>query len=460
MLTADLVRVRRRKGELQVIDLSGEGLERAVDLAALFLGVAEENINKTREQLEDALAEIEVEPGEQKVALGLRKLLEDRCQFEEPPTASPDELRRAVFLKTVEVRRAAGPYDVFDRDKILAAVAAERGLDPLILEAGLYADLRSSNLLKAITPTTPEGLVESYRAALPQAVLLRAVRVTVTVRCSSPGAYRALFHKLKFLRLLYDIHPAEEGRYRIEIEGPFSMFDAVTKYGLKLALLLPHLEACSEFDLIADVRWGKEREKLVFKRKGGTSIPGENSLEAPRMADEVAALVKGFQQLPTLWKVSSSPALMSLPGVGLCVPDLVFEHRGTGEKVYLEVMGFWSREAVWRRVDLVEQGLSEKILFAVSERLRVSEEVLGDDVPGALYVYKGVMSPRIVAERLDALRARGGAALPAGVAAVPPPVSEAPASASKPASKPASKRASKASGADGEAPAASGKAKG
>lgn len=406
MLTADLVRVRRRKGELQVIDLSNDSLERAVSLAAVFIGVAEEHIGKTREQLEDALGEIEVEPGEQKIALGIRKLLEDRCQFEEPPTASPDELRREVFLKAVEVRRTAGDYEPFDRDRVLAEVAQARKLDPLILEAGLYADLKSSNLLKGIDPTTPEGLVEAYRAALPQAVLLRAVRVTVLVRCSSPGAYRALFHKLKFLRLLYDIHREDDGRYRIEIDGPFSMFEAVTKYGLKLALMLPHLEACSEYELQADVRWGKEREKFIFKRKGGTSIERDHGLEAPRLADEVAALLKGLQQITSPWKASSSTALLALPGVGLCVPDLAFEHGPTGQKVYLEVMGFWSREAVWRRVDLVENGLSEKILFAVSERLRVSEEVLGENLPGALYVYKGVMSPKLVIERIEALRGR------------------------------------------------------
>jgi uncharacterized protein len=68
-------------------------------------------------------------------------------------------------------------------------------------------------------------------------------------------------------------------------------------------------------------------------------------------------------------------------------------------------MGFWSREAVWRRVELVEAGLSERILFAVSERLRVSEQVLGEERPGALYVYKKVMNARAVLERVERLAA-------------------------------------------------------
>ena len=66
-------------------------------------------------------------------------------------------------------------------------------------------------------------------------------------------------------------------------------------------------------------------------------------------------------------------------------------------------MGYWSRAAVWQRVELVQAGLSERILFAVSSRLRVSEEVLGTELPSALYVYKGTMSARAIAGRLDAM---------------------------------------------------------
>jgi hypothetical protein len=427
MLTSDLVRVRKRKGELLISDLDERTRDRAYDLAAVLIGTVEECVGRSREALEEALTEVEVAPHDRKLADGLIKLIEDRCEFEEPVTASPEELRREVFLQATAARAQLGPLEPFDRGAVLRAVGAARGIDPALLDAGLYADLRSAHLLKALPRTTPEGLLEDYRAAQPQAVLLKAVRVTVIVNCSSPSAYRELFRKMKFLRLLFTIEPHDRGTYRIEIEGPFSMFDAVTKYGLKLALLLPALDLCTAYELTADVRWGKEREKLDFRWKGGTGTVSDISLAAPALPDDVTQLIKGFQALPTLWKVSVASSLLHLPSVGLCVPDLVFEHRSTGEKIFLEVMGYWSRDAVWRRVELIEQGLTERILFAVSERLRVSEEVLGEDVPGALYVYKGVMSPRVIAERLDALRSRGGAPLPAS----PPPPEPAPSSRKK-----------------------------
>jgi hypothetical protein len=73
--------------------------------------------------------------------------------------------------------------------------------------------------------------------------------------------------------------------------------------------------------------------------------------------------------------------------------------------VYLEVLGYWSRDAVWKRVELVEKGLGERIVFAVGQHLRVSEAALDGGLPGALYVYKRTMIARAVLERVDALAA-------------------------------------------------------
>ncbi len=71
-----------------------------------------------------------------------------------------------------------------------------------------------------------------------------------------------------------------------------------------------------------------------------------------------------------------------------------------------EVLGFWNRDAVWRRVELVEQGLATKIVFVVSARLRVSEEVLSDTESAALYVYKGAINPKALERKLEQLVVR------------------------------------------------------
>jgi uncharacterized protein len=220
----------------------------------------------------------------------------------------------------------------------------------------------------------------------------------------SPGATRALFHRLKFLRLLHTIARTDEG-HQLVIDGPFSLFESVTKYGLQLALVVPMLEACEAWSLVADIRWGADRTPLTFRLRGGAKTA---DLSRAPLADEAATLMASFKRLGSGWNVARATSILELAGVGLCVPDLVFE-RG-GMKIHLEIMGYWSREAVWRRVELVEKGLTSPVLFAVNSRLRVSEEVLPSDAASGLYVYKARMNASAVAERLDALARRDASA--------------------------------------------------
>lgn len=376
---------------------------RATALATLFLEIAKAHVGSSRDDFEEACVAVDVPPRERRLADGLCKLVEDRCDFDAEAPVEPEALRRDVFLRASAARRD----DSFDRASLIGALAAERGITAEALERALYADLRGAHRLKSVETISVARLVDSYDLAQAQAVLLRAVRVVVDVECRTPGAYRSLFHKLKFLRLLYTIQPRQEGGYRIEIDGPFSLFESVTKYGLQLALALPALRECDRFRLEAEVRWGKERVPLTFRLEGGAG--GEAGDAPPRLADEVARLVEDLRAIETPWKVAPSTDILNLPGIGLCVPDLAFQHIDTGECVYLEVLGFWSREAVWRRVEWVERGLPHRILFAVSAHLRVSEAVLGDELPGALYVYKRVMSARAVLERVEALAKRATA---------------------------------------------------
>jgi len=203
--------------------------------------------------------------------------------------------------------------------------------------------------------------------------------------------------------------------YRLTIDGPYSLFESATRYGLQLALALPALCAAGASAIQADVRWGKERTPLSFRfDPASAGVPADDGAAA-RLPDEVAALRAAVAELDGPWRASPSTKILDLPGVGLCVPDLEFRRPGRSQPVYLEVMGFWSREAVWRRVELVERGLLQPILFAVSHGLRVSEQALGDDAASALYVYKRVMNARAVLDRIDRLARRGEAgAAPAG----------------------------------------------
>ena len=401
MLTPDLIRARRRSGRLELPPLRPTERTRLLHVAERLLEILKNNPEKPRCEVLGLWDDVEHAPGDFKLIKGLRKLLNDRCTFEPQAAVEPRLLREAVFVRAAASRRALSSGETLDTAAICSLAAQSLEVEAQEVQGALFADLKENHRLKAFDPISPEALVGDYELAQRQAVLLRAVRVVVTLYAPDPGACRRFFQRLKFRRLLYTIERQPKDAWRVEIDGPFSLFKAATRYGMQLALMLPALDEVGAWELDAEIRWGKERAPCQFHLEGGASV--SSAERTVRLPDDVEKLRAGFSRLKTPWTVEPAHELLDLPGVGLCVPDLVFSHRESGRRVCLEVMGYWSRDAVWRRVELVQAGLPQPMIFALSSRLRVSESVLDDSLPSQLYVYKGTMSAKVVAARLDAL---------------------------------------------------------
>lgn len=395
MLTADLVRWGSTKaGELRLRQVAPKRRNGVKSLAAELIAAAGSAVGSSREDLKAAFGAISVASPDRKVFDGLKKLVLDRCTFTAQDAFDPPKLRAEIFGAASLARQQGA----FDRDAIMQVVAEAHGTTSEAIEAALFADLKQAQTLQAFDPIDAEALLALYAISQEQAVLLRATRVQLRLTGGDVGAYRHFFRTLKFRQLLHRITPMGDDGYLIDIDGPHSLFRASTRYGQRLALLLPAIRAFPAWALRAELLWGKDKRQLWFALEG--TGPG---LDAPsRLPDDVAELVKRFKALDSAWRVRRATRILSLPGAGLCVPDLVFTHED-GTAVYLEVMGFWSRAAVWQRVELVQRGLPDKVLFALSTRLRVSEAVLDDDLPGQLYVYKQKMHAPTVLKRLDAM---------------------------------------------------------
>jgi predicted nuclease of restriction endonuclease-like RecB superfamily len=404
MLSAEHVRVRKDKDRLLLLELSAKQRTRAIELAEQFLVAAEAHVNKTRSQLSDAFTLVELRPSERRLAEGLKKLLEDAIEFEQVAVAEPSVLRSEVFLRAAAARRASSLEQPFDRASVLAESATVLGLSASELESALYADLRGAHRMIALPVLDAAALVAEYESAQVKALLLRAVSVVADVRCGNPDAYRALFQKLKFRQLLFQLEPLSGGGYRVTIDGPFSLFEAVTKYGMELAFTLPALEACDVLELTAKVLWGKNRTPLRFEYRHVTSRSSGGL--AAELRDDVRVLLEEFSALGSSWSCGPAEEILDLPGVGLCVPDLAFRRAGDDQPVYLELLGYWSRDAVFRRLELVQRGLSKRIIFAASSKLRVSEAVF-DGEHAALYVFRGRPSARAIERRLGELYGQG-----------------------------------------------------
>jgi uncharacterized protein len=413
VLTADLAVVRRRGGELHPARLRGRTRDHALAHAEALLGCARDLVGGTRDELDEAFAGLDDAGLQRRVALGLRKLVVDACTFEAEPPVAASELRERVFTVASATRRGLADGAAFDRAAVLAEAAASLEMTVDAVEAALFSDLRGAQaLLAGPTPDAP-SIVDAWEAGQIQAVLLRAVRVVLTIKRASPGALRTLLSRIKFHGLCWIAKQRDDKAIELTIDGPMSLFESVTKYGLRLAMLVPALAELDDWELVADVRWGRERDASVMRAGPGDLRRGPRGAHADEphlsdtareLLDELAAVAAADKGSPLT--VTAATTILDVPGVGICVPDLELRRADWPAPVYVEVLGFWSRDAVWRRVELVQAGLGARIVLCASERLRVKDEVLSEDESGSLYMFKGKPRAKTVLERAERLASR------------------------------------------------------
>jgi uncharacterized protein len=399
LLTSELLRVRKRAGRITPLFLRGEARTRLLPVAASVIEAFAASVGKARSELDELLAGVPKPARDRVAVLGLVKLCEDRCETTAPESLEPATVRRELFLRAAAAWRSPAG---FERAAVMREASEALGVGPEQVELALFADLADAQVVRSFERLSPEELLDRYDLALAQSVLLRAVRVEVDLDGEDPAAMRAIFRAARFHGLVHTVSELETGGQRLVVDGPFSLFDSVQRYGLKLAIFLPHVLACPRFTLRAEILHGAKRERLELRLEPEDGIaPGR--LPATSTRPELGTMVEAFEALGSEWKVSRSEQVIARPGEPVIIPDLVFDSSRTKTRVHLEAFGFWSRKAVWQRIEQIRAGLPERMLLVASKKLRVSEELLEESEASELYVYGTAISAREVLARLRAI---------------------------------------------------------
>jgi predicted nuclease of restriction endonuclease-like RecB superfamily len=399
MLTGKLARVRYARDRiipyyLDVADATW--LEVAQRLLELFR-VQE---GRTRGELEEDQREAFGDDPSQLVHQGLAKLLEDRCEFEVVSGHPPEQLRAAAFRLAAEQRRtetapALGAPAHFDRAAILQQVAADLGLTPQVVEAGLFADLKSEQRLVQFKDLTAERLLQRYNVALAQAVLLRATRVHITVRGEPPPRFRQLLRRVKFHRLVCEVERITADSLRLHLDGPLSLFAATQKYGLQLALFFPAVLLCRDFELKAELRWGPQRKPKTFLAASGDGLVSHYPDSGMYVPPELHLFIEAFRKRVADWELVEETDIFPL-GAGFWVPDFRLVHRASRRSVLLEVLGFWRRSSAEQHLARLREHVREPFLLAVSDQLHIDEAEL-EDLPAGIHRFRHMPLPDEVA---------------------------------------------------------------
>src|SRR5262245_18504774 len=402
MLTGKQVRVRYARDRIipYYLDPTDEDWRLVAEqLLELYRGQE----GRTRGELEEDIEGTFGDDTNTLVHQGLAKLLEDRCDFEVVAGHPPDQLRAAVFRAAGEHRKGPAvlgvdPHEAlapFDRTAVLRQVAANLELTPEQVEQGLFADLKSEQRLVKFNDLSVDHLLQRYNVALAQAVLLRAVRVSVVIRREPPQRYRQLLRILQAHRLLCEVERTGESSYTLHLDGPLSLFSATLKYGLQLAMFLPDMLNCRDFELKAELRWGAQKKPKTFlltHKDGLVSHYADSGLYVP---PERGLFVESFRKRMSDWDLGEDTEVYQL-GSGFWVPDFRLTHLRSGLVVLLEVLGFWRRSSAEKHLQYLKRYAERPFILAVSDQLHIEEGRL-EELPAGIHRFRNMPLPDEVA---------------------------------------------------------------
>lgn len=386
MLTKDLLQVEKRRPNIRP---RYRPVEEYRELAGSVIEAFEPR--RTRGEIEAAVEGLETHETF-KLVRGLAELLERRGRFERRSPADPIELRSAVYEQ--------GPVtDPAQRRAVLESVADEFGIEAGTLEEALWAD-REENAVLVERPGIDAGdLLREYNLSLTQTLLFDAVELTFSVS----GNYQAIFSRLKYLGLMYDV--AED--LSVTVTGPASVLERTRKYGTELAKLVPTVMAAEEWAFTADVETEVGGERRIYEfdldHSDGHLFP-DRTAEEGYDSEVERDFATRIRSVADGWTVRREPTILRAD-TRVMIPDFSFRRRD--HEFYLEVVGFWTPEYLEEKVRKVRTVESRApLVLAVDASLNCAEEDFDGEAVDQVFFYTDRIPLKPVMDRLNAIEDR------------------------------------------------------
>ena len=357
MLPSNLLTVWKRKGEILPRYAKPSN---ANEKAAKFLIEAyKTHIGEKKKVLKAKAAKLEDEGYDYRFVRALSSLLDRKSTFICKSKVHPVSLRRKMFQVT---EKLGVPTTFEKRQKILEKVAQEIALPIEAIEENLYSDLDSELILEKSTPPTATELLTEYNLSLTQTLLFDATEVNFT----ASGNWQNLFHATKKLGLIYEAN--QENGLWVKIDGPSSLFKLTRRYGVNIAKLLPVIISNPEWTVKAKILWKFTNEICDFKiesQKHNSLLkkPHLSTLTFDSLTEKEFATQ--FQALKSDWILKREPEFLTA-GKNVIIPDFALQNAGIN--IYLEIVGFWTKEYLQRKIKKLKQ-LETNMLLLVNENL-------------------------------------------------------------------------------------------
>jgi len=301
------------------------------------------------------------------VGRGLQKLITDACQSTEPTAATA--LRAEAFAASATL--LANPER--DSDTHTQSVADTVRLSVPELQERLYGDLPDQAVLATVPTWTVKQLIDRYNIALAQGLVLFAQSLRIDVHDADTGVRRRLLKAMRFRRLLATVRGGGSEVLSLEISGPGSVLEQANRYGMQLALFLPALACCKNWQAQGLLRLPRAgTATLTLTEESG--LVGDNAFlgYVPEELQEVeAALQKRFPEW--IWE---EPPLLTHPSGEVVVPDLCICLKK--KQITVEFFHRWHGHAVERRLAQLAAGWGKHHLIGVDRAIAKRTKGLAD----------------------------------------------------------------------------------
>lgn len=343
MLGGDLLRARVVRGVVKAQYLSLGDVE-GMALAGLALELFAGFEGRSRGDLLEGVAAA-APRADRKLWDGFSDVLEKACEFRAVDGAKSQAMRQRLWEEGARhfplgcVVSGTAPPET--RAAVLERVGGEFGLSAAEIDAAMFGDLPSEQVLDVAPRWSPQQLVERYNLSLAQGILLHSVRLNLTFQDPSPVNVRKVLRYIKFFRLLFELDNSDANKPGITIEGPLSILESTKAYGMRMAGLLSLLLLVPGMELTASIRWKRrECEFRVVPEDGLVTHAKDSGSWIPQ---EFVALVERFRTLLGRDHVAPSNVIFPLTGPHAAVPDIRLSLPGS--ELFIEVVWPWQRKS-------------------------------------------------------------------------------------------------------------------
>lgn len=341
MLPLELVRLRLRKGKVEPLFI-GPSDQAVYDVLQIA------RTSKTLGEFEEKASDLE-RAYDPKLIRALVRIVIRESRRHLDVVGDPRRAREYLFSRGPVLSRE-------EREEVIREGSKLLGFD---LESSAWSDLEEFSRFEEVLPKNEKELAETYNLSLLQSVMFRAASVEIL----PSSRWQEILFYAKRLGLMYDFNSENMS---LNLYGPISLIKLTTKYGRSLALLLPVLMRGAPWRLRAEIVLGKSNRKIYSMEVSSSSAPFPSPTVQLTFDSKVEEdFYSRFRRNSNGWSIVREPGPLKA-GDRIFLPDFLLAKGNL--RVYLEIVGFWTREYIDQKVRKLKE-VKEKVLILVDSSL-------------------------------------------------------------------------------------------